>query len=144
MNKKIKNINDKVSLKIMNFKNNYSYLFKPFIILFIIYIIAFYPIIRANFNYLDDLERVNVGYRGWLGFSRYISEFFSIFIHTGRYLTDVSPLTQIIATVFLTLSSVIVLHLFNKNKKVSFVNIVSVLPIGLCPYFLECISYKYD
>ena len=144
MNKKIKNTKDKACLFLKNFKNEYSYLLKPFVTIFIIYMVAFYPIIRANFNYLDDLERVNVGYRGWLGFSRYISEFFSIFIHTSRYLTDISPLTQIIATIFLTLSSVIVLHLFNKNKKANFINIISVLPIGLCPYFLECISYKYD
>lgn len=125
-------------------KEKYSYLIKPFLILMIIYGLAFYPIIRANFNYIDDLGRVNLGYRTWYGFSRFVSEYLSIFVHSSNYLTDISPLTQIIATFFLSLSSVLVLHLFKKDKKITFINLISVIPIGLSPYFLECISYKYD
>jgi len=140
----INKIKQKLILKLNSAKENYSYLIKPFFILLFIYILAIYPIIRANFNYIDDLERVNVGNRSWAGFSRFISEYLSIFIHSSNYLTDISPLTQIIAAVFLALSSVIVLHLFNKNKKITFINLISVIPIGLSPYFLECISYKYD
>lgn len=135
---------NKLNAYLMNMKEKYSYLVKPFFILLIIYLIAFYPIIRANFNYLDDLGRVHFGYRGWNDFSRFTSSFLAIFIHTSKYITDVSPLTQIIAGIFLAFSSVIILHLFKKNKKITFINIISVIPIGLSPYFLECISYKFD
>ena len=123
----------------------YKYLLVPFLILLIIYSIAYFPIFRANFNYIDDMGRVAFGYQNWDNFSRYISNFLSKFIHTSSYLTDISPLTQIIAIVFLALSGIIILKLFkNKNKKINITSVLAVSIIGLCPYFLECISYKYD
>ncbi len=151
MNQLIKNIHinyDKfknfLTKSFKNQKKEYAYLTKPFFILTIIYLLAVYPIIRANFNYIDDLSRVQFGLRGWKNFSRFISEYLSIFIHSNKYLTDISPLTQIIAIFFLVISSIIILHLFKNNKKITFLNLVTVIPLGLSPYFLECISYKYD
>ena len=135
---KIKKINYKKKFK------EYKYLLKPLLILIIIYSLAYYPIIRANYKYIDDMGRVLWGYRNWLDFSRYISEYLSIFVHSSTYLTDISPLTQIISIILLSIASVILLYLFKKDKKISFINIISVTPIGLTPYFLECISYKYD
>lgn len=140
MDKLYKYINDKIKI----IKNNYSYLLKPFIIITMIYLISYYPIIRANFYYGDDLQRALFGLKGWSNFSRFTSDILSGFIHTNNYLTDISPLSQIIATFLLSLSGVVIIHLFKKNKKVTFTNIISVLPIGLTPYFLSCITYKYD
>ena len=48
---------------------------KPFLILSVIYIIAFSAIIRANFLYVDDLGRAYSGYKDWDAFSRYTSNF---------------------------------------------------------------------
>lgn len=127
-----------------DFFNNNKYLLKPFLILLIIYLLAFYPLARANINYTDDVGRVHSGYIEWDYFSRYISKYFAIFMHTGTYLADISPLPQIVALVFLSISGCILISLFNENKKVSLINIISVIPIGLSPYYLECISYKYD
>lgn len=135
---------DKVKKYINSFVKKYSYLIKPFLFFFIIYAFAIYPIIRANFNYSDDIGRVYLGYHGWDDFSRFISHYFSTFVHAGIYLTDISPLTQIIAVMFLSISSVVILYLFKKDKKITFLNIVSIIPLGLTPYFLECLSYKYD
>lgn len=124
--------------------DNYGYLLKPFFILLFIYLFVVYPIVSVNFNYLDDLGRTYYGYRGWYDFSRYISEYLSVFIHAGKRLTDISPLPQIIAVLFVVLSSVIILHLFKKDKKITFLNLIAVLPLGLSPFFLECLSYKFD
>ena len=132
-----------LSQMIKKFYKKYRYLLIAFLILLIIYGIAYFSIFRANFNYIDDMGRVAFGYQNWDNFSRYISNFLSRFIHSSSYLTDISPLTQIIAIVFLALSGVIILKLF-QNKKNTFTSIIAVSIIGLCPYFLECISYKFD
>ncbi len=138
------NIESVYNMKMKLWIENNKYLLKPVLILFFLYFLALFPLMCANFNYLDDLGRTFSGYQEWLGYSRYVSEFFSIFIHTGRYMTDISPLPQCIAILLLSLAGVIVILAFQKTKKVSFWNIVAVIPIGLCPYFLECLSYKYD
>lgn len=117
---------------------------KPFLILAVIYIIGFSAIIRANFLYIDDLGRAISGYKDWDGFSRYTSNFLSTFIHCDNYLTDVSPLTQIIAVAFLAISGLIILYVLTKKHSFTFWEYTSVAILGLSPYFLECISYKYD
>ena len=120
----------------------YKFLFKPFLLLCIIYGLGIVSIIRANFNYIDDLGRVYNAYRGWSNWSRYISEYFSIIVQTDKQLMDISPLPQIIAILFLALASVILIYIFSNDEKISYWSILSVVPLGLCPYFLECLSYK--
>ena len=124
--------------------SEYRYLAKPFIIIFIIYCIALVPIVRANFNYIDDLGRAVYGYSDFEYFSRFSASYLSKLIHTDTHLYDISPLTQIIAALIISLASVITLHAFAREKKISPISIIGVLPLGLSPYFLECFSYKYD
>lgn len=83
----------------------YKFLAKPFIILAFIYCLGIVSIIRANFNYIDDLGRVSDGYRGWMNWSRYISEGLSVLIHTDSRLMDISPLPQILACLILAFAS---------------------------------------
>ena len=90
MKSKGKNIVDAIS----KFYNQNKCLIKPILILTLIFLICFSSIIRADFDYIDDMGRKVSGYRGWSNFSRFLSSFFSIFIHSGKYLTDISPLTQ--------------------------------------------------
>lgn len=110
----------------------------------LIYFVGIIAIIRANFFYIDDLGRGVEGYRGWGNFSRYLSNFFSSIIHGGFYLTDISPLPQIIAVICCGLSTIIIVAIFSENRQLSFTKIVAAIPLGLSPYFLECLSYKYD
>lgn len=133
---KLKDIKEKIL--------NYKFVIKPTLILTIIYIIAISAILRANYNYVDDMGRVHNGNKGWDDFSRYTSNFLSTFIHADNYLTDVSPLPQIIACIILALSGVILLHIITNKKEFSIWELIATLPLGLSPYFLECISYKYD
>ena len=139
---------DEISIMFNKIKEKLLKLFKDyknsFLMLCLVFGLGFYPIIRANFNYVDDVGRVFFGYKDWNNFSRHLSCFFSNFIHADRYLTDVSPLTQIIATVFLVISGIIILKTITDRKKFSFLDVISVVPLGISPYFLECISYKYD
>ena len=118
-------------------------LVKPGLIISGIYLLGILSIIRANFLYIDDIGRAAAGYRGWLGWSRYISEFSSIFIHGDYILSDISPLPQLIAILILAFSSVLPVYILNDNK-IKIIGLLAVIPLGLSPYILECLSYKFD
>ncbi|MCD7752412.1 MAG: glucosyltransferase domain-containing protein [Lachnospiraceae bacterium] len=122
----------------------YANLKKTALAIFVLYLISFSSIILADVEYIDDMGRKVTGNTGWEDFSRYLSNIVSQVINTNSYLADVSPLTQLIAVVVITISSLIVLMVFTDQKKFSFWNIIAVLPLGISPYFLECITYKYD
>jgi hypothetical protein len=141
---KYSKLKNKLIIKCNELKEKYKPLARPFIILLIIYAIAFYPIARANFNFYDDLERISFGTRNWGVFSRFTSDNLSVLIYTSEQLNDISPLPQLIAVAILALSSAIILYLFKRDEKITVLNIISVIPLGLSPYFLECLSYKFD
>ncbi len=117
---------------------------KPFTILFFIYLLGISAILRANFNYIDDMGRVYSGYKGWENFSRHTNMFLSGLLHADNYLTDISPLPQLLAVVLLVLTSMAVLYIISGTTEISLWSVIAVIPLGLSPYFLECISYKYD
>lgn len=117
---------------------------KSFCIVSVIFLIGISAILRANFNYLDDMGRAAEGYRGWENFSRFVSSGLSTMIHMDNYITDITPLTQLIAVLILALAGIILLYVVYERKVFSVWELVSLIPIGLNPYFLECISYKFD
>jgi len=118
---------------------------KAFGILTAIYLTAIYPIIRANYNYIDDMGRAFKGYTSWKGFGRYISEYLSRVIHASRnFLFDISPIPQLLAVCILVISSLIVISQVKNRRTISLWELLMMLPLGLSPYFLECLSYKYD
>ena len=133
-------------MKLENSKLMKSVYLKYFLIFSVIYLIAFIPLFRANFNYIDDLGRKFSGYRSF-GFSRDGSDFLSIFVHGSKYLTDISPFTQIIAIAIISLASTIVIKLIARPEikdKINIWYIFATIPIGLSPYYLENFSYKFD
>lgn len=121
------------------FKDNIKFI----LIFFVIYFIALIPLIRANVNYNDDLGRVRYGYRDF-GFGRHVSNNLSILLHGSKNLSDISPFTTILAVLIMAISSVVVLKILVKDKKIRWYHIVAALPIGMNPYFLQCYSFKFD
>ncbi|MCD8130887.1 MAG: glucosyltransferase domain-containing protein [Lachnospiraceae bacterium] len=117
---------------------------KAFAALLIIYLLAISSILRADINYLDDMRRIANGFPSWEDCSRYLNNILSQLINTNSYLADISPLTQIIAVVFLAAASLIILLIFAKDGIITAWNVIAVLPLGISPYFLECLSYKFD
>lgn len=116
---------------------------KTFFTLFVIYIIGILAIVRANYYYCDDLGRANWGYRNWI-WSRHISNYLSILIHGDTHMTDISPLTQILSMALIAITAIILLRTVTGKDKFSIGQTVAMIPLGLSPYFLECISYKFD
>lgn len=129
---------------INNFKINLNEFIKPFFIISIIYLLGYSTILKSNFFYIDDIGRSYYGYRGWENFSRFTSNFLSKYLHMQGKLTDIAPLTQIIAIAILAISGIIILYVFTDRKKYTITEYFSILFIGFCPFFLECISYRFD
>lgn len=125
-------------------KNRGISIWKSYAILTVIFLIGISAILRANFYYIDDMGRTAQGYRGWDDFSRFISNGLSTIIHTDTYITDISPFTQLIAVLTLATSGIILLYVIYERRTFSILELIAVIPLGLNPYFLECISYKFD
>jgi len=135
--------NIKYEIKECLWKIDWRSFVKPFLLMSGIYLLGILTIIRANFLYMDDFVRSISGMRGWHSWSRYVSEFSSIFIHANWNLTDISPLPQLLAIFFLAGSSVLLVYVLN-NKKITITGLLASVPLGLSPYMLECLSYRYD
>ena len=118
---------------------------KYFIFITAALLLGYFTIINNNFSYIavDDLQRQMEGVRHWVNWYRYISEFGSIFLHTSTRLIDIAPLTQFIAIFFIALASFIAAQSATDGKLTYFSCIAS-LPIGLFPYFMSNIAYRYD
>lgn len=126
------------------------FLVKPFLVLLSIYLLGILAIILARVHYADDVARTAYGYAGWSGFSRYISTILSHGLHADNYLTNIAPLPQILAVAMLSLASLVMIivvlgkDIFRQKWTKWIWIVVAVLPLGLCLYMLECLSYQYD
>jgi len=118
---------------------------KYFIFLLAVYFLGYFTIIRNNFCYIamDDLSRQLEGDRDWVNWYRYIDEFASILIHTSPRLIDIAPLTQFIALFFVALASFATVQSATNNK-MTYKACLASLPIGLFPYFLTNMAYRFD
>ena len=117
---------------------------KALVIILAIFALGISAILRANFNYIDDMVRVADVYKYWSEFSRFLSDAISSFIHMDTYLTDVSPLPQLLAAACLAVTSIMLLYIVHEKLYFSIWELIACIPLGLNPYFLECLSYKYD
>ena len=127
-----------------NICQRYRYLRKPYLILLGVYLVATSALLTANVSYLDDLGRVDRGYRGWQGSSRYFSSILSNFVHGDTHLTDISPLPQLMAIALLAAAGMIVIHALSEKKRFSLWELAASIPLGLSPYYLACLSFKFD
>jgi hypothetical protein len=118
-------------------------LFKPVLLLSGIYLLGISSILRANFLYIDDMLRTLQGETNFINWSRYLSEFLAIIVHADIRVTDISPLPQLLAVLIIAISSVLLVYIVC-NKKISVATLLASIPVGLSPYFLECLSYKFD
>jgi len=135
---------DKAFLYLRDMLPAFRSLGRAFTALTAVYMLFVVPVIRANVNYIDDMSRKAYGDAGWEDFSRYLSNVISKLLNANEYLTDISPLTQMIAVLLIASASLIIIVVFTERDKISGWSIISVLPLGMSPYFLECISYKFD
>lgn len=112
--------------------------------IFGIYILALSALFRANFFYQDDIGRSFYGYKQWDYFGRFVSTAFSSWIHMGNILLDASPLPQIIAAAELSIAGILVLYVILRRTKFTLTELFAVVPLGLNPFFMECLLFRFD
>ncbi len=103
---------------------------------------AYFNLMTAHFFYADDVFRNYGGSRSWIGFSRYVSEFFSIFVHNNIRLNDIAPLSQFIA-IAVAGAAVVVLS-FALTQGVSAANVLALSAVFMAPSYAECMAYRFD
>jgi hypothetical protein len=121
---------------------NLKLLWKPFLIISGIYLLGLFCIVRANVPYIDDMARSVEGYR-YFNWSRHLSDLLSIFVHADIHVTDISPLPQLLAALLLGIASMTAVYVLNDGK-ITVPTLLASIPLGLSPYYLECLSFKFD
>lgn len=117
---------------------------KPVLIVWAVNVFCLFAVLRANFSYVDDLARTVEGYKGWGNFSRYLSNFLAMFVNGNATLTDISPWTQILAALIMAIAGVTLLYIIYGRKKFRWWELAAAVLLTINPYFLECLSYKFD
>ncbi len=109
-----------------------------------IYQMAILSIGIVNFPYIDDVSRQIHGDTSFAwSYSRWGSELASWAVQGSRHLTDMGLTTHILTGLILATSSILAVYILN-NKKMDWVPLISSSLIGLNPWFLECISFRFD
>lgn len=115
-----------------------------------LYMLGMSAVLRADFDYKDDIGRVVDGYRHWSSASRYLSDVLSAIVHnlSGGIITDTSPFPQILALLIMAVvgCSVLISFCQTAEKKISggICSYAATCCLALNPYFLSCLSFKFD
>jgi len=116
---------------------------KYFVFVYAVYFVGYFSLLANRISYVDDMQREITGNFSFLYFSRYLSEFLSKVIHLNLTKnTDISPIPQLIALIFVTLASMILVKIL--AKKYNYKLLLASCIIGLSPFYLENMSYKFD
>lgn len=111
---------------------------------FAIYQVAILSIGIINYPYIDDVIRQLDGRTDFAwAYSRWGSEFASWFVQGSRHLTDMGLTTHILTGIILSFSSIIVVYVLN-GKKLEWMPVIASILIGINPWFLQCISFRFD
>ena len=116
---------------------------KHFGFIYLLYFIGFFKFLITDALTLDDQARLLYSYTDFTLAHRYLSEILSyIFNMNYPKIFYISPLTQLIAIAFLSLASLALVKIV--NKKISYWGLLASVAVGLSPFYLECMSFKFD
>ncbi|MDR2977590.1 MAG: glucosyltransferase domain-containing protein [Streptococcaceae bacterium] len=115
---------------------------KYFSFTFACYVLPLIAIGLSNYPYFDDTWRRAMGYTGFgHDYSRWGSEFLSWLIQGSRHLVDTGLTNYVLVALILSLASLI---LVTTISRISFWSLFASIIIGLNPWFLGAISFKFD
>ena len=137
-----------LSLKLLSFLKPFCKIVlcyrKQTVLLACLFCLSLVALIRSDFVYIDDLARVNEGYQLTGDFGRYTASFLSTFLHANSWLTDISPLPQLLAACILAVACVVMYAVLTDNNDMNLGGLIALIPVGTFPLFLQCYSYKFD
>jgi uncharacterized protein involved in cysteine biosynthesis len=115
------------------------------LLIFFLYIFATCSVGVVNYPYIDDIARRVEGVGNFAAhYSRYLSEYASYVVQGSHHLTDTGLTTFVLSAIILTISSSLVLYVLFKGKKVSWISALGSIFIGINPWFIECLSFRFD
>ncbi len=99
------------------------------------------PIMLSNAYYIDDMARSLYGY-AWQRDGRTFATFIMQIITFGNLLSNISPYSNMIASIILSITGYWACITFSieKDRKIK----LSALMVLISPYMLENLTYKYD
>ena len=112
-------------------------------LIFAVLLVSYLALLMAGFDFQDDTKRIISGHKSWVGASRYVSETLAVFLHTNFYINDIAPLTQIAALAVLSLASFALAFALTGGAVTRTAAVASAL-VGLCPHFVQNMSFKFD
>ncbi len=114
------------------------------IFMFIVYLIGAASIILANVDYLDDSYRTLGGSFGF-GWHRYTSELAARVLQLHpTFQLNIFPYSILISILLLSISSCLLVHIITPRLAHSKLALLASITVGLSPYYLESLSYKFD
>ncbi|MDP8249292.1 glucosyltransferase domain-containing protein [Pseudochrobactrum saccharolyticum] len=129
-------------MKITNFRFDSKFLFISSASIFIsmLYIL---PYILLDRYQVDDLGRSIIGYTKWSSNGRPLADYLMIAINAGYPIFDLSPLTQILSVSSICFAlTAYTWNYVSEDKK--FQAAATVFMFVANPFFLECLSFKFD
>ncbi len=97
------------------------------------------------YPYIDDTQRQVEGNTSFgAHYARYGSELFSWIFQGSRHLTDTGLTSFLITSLILTLTSWVTIYSLKQGEKVTWVETIISLLIGVNPWFLACFSFRFD
>lgn len=128
-------------MNLLKYKLN-AYQYKVLSIL--ITVVYAIPIVLSKHDFQDDIYRTNAGYVDWWFFNaRPLAVYFYRAINQGYISPDIYPLTYILSffCFYFLINYLVNKLVLNDDLLLKF----SIFILFLCnPFFLECLSYKYD
>lgn len=115
------------------------------LVIFIINLIVNINIGLVNYPYIDDILRQRQGIANFIAhYARYFSEYASWTFQGNRHLTDMGLTTHILSAIIMSLTACVVLYILNSNKYISWSSTIASIIIGINPWFLEVLSFRFD
>lgn len=98
-----------------------------------------------NYYYIDDVSRRAFGSTGFAEhYARYFSEFASHLVQGNTHLTDLGLTTFILSAIILGIISTLIVYLISDISKMTWGAACASLFIGLNPFSLELLSFRFD
>lgn len=117
---------------------------KPTIYAFAILLVATLAVWRTNLPYIDDFNRdYSGGYAFGYSFARHSPSLLMYFLNMDFTLQNLSPLTQILAMLFVAIACVVITYVLC-NKKIRYLPLTFSTLIAINPLALGCWMFQYD
>lgn len=114
-------------------------------LLFGLYCLVTISIGLANHPFVDDASRQVSGISSFgADYARYGSDYAAYLLEGSRHLVDLGLTTFVVSAIILTAVSSILLFVLNDEKPVKWSSVFAGVVIGINPWFMESISFRFD